>query len=243
MVPAFGAPGRLISDHPEARELFPRYLATGGYLTLVMIPLMESALERARALAPSDPVAAGLVEYLEHHIPEEMHGDEPGGAALDDLEALGVDVGALRAGPVPPKVAELIGNQYFWIWHHHPVALLGLLELEAYHPDKESVEQLMERTGLPPDGFRQLLLHADLDVDDAEELHQVLDSLPLDARARAGDRAERAPGDGAPDRRLARRSRRRPGRCGPLAAAASLVSRFAPTGSPRLSTVFPREPR
>ena len=179
IVPAFGAPGRLISDHPGARDLFPRYLATGGYLTLVMIPLMESALERARALAPSDPVAAGLAEYLEHHIPEEMHGDEPGGAALDDLEALGIDTAALRAGPVPPKVAELIGNQYFWIWHHHPVALLGLLELEAYHPDKESVELLMEETGLPPDGFRQLLLHSELDVDHAEELHELLDSLPL----------------------------------------------------------------
>ena len=181
MVPAFGTPGRLLSEHPRARELYPQYLATGGYLTLVMIPLMESALERARALAPSDPVAAGLADYLEHHIPEEMHGDEPGGAALEDLDALGIDTAALRAGPVPPKIAELIGNQYFWIWQHHPVAILGLLELEAYHPDKESVELLMERTELPPDGFRQLLLHAELDVEHAEELHQVLDSLPLTA--------------------------------------------------------------
>ena len=42
-----------------------------------MVPLMEAALDRARTLAPEDPVAAGLVGYLEHHIPEEMHGDSP----------------------------------------------------------------------------------------------------------------------------------------------------------------------
>ena len=36
-------------------------------------------------------VAAGLIHYLEHHIPEEMHGDEPGGELLEDLAAVGVD--------------------------------------------------------------------------------------------------------------------------------------------------------
>ena len=178
-VPAFGTPGRLLLEHPRARELCSEYLATGGYLTLAMVPLMEAALDRARALTPGDPVAAGLAEYLERHIPEEMHGDEVGGAALEDLSALGVDVDALRAGPVPPRVAELIGNQYFWIWHHHPVAILGVIWLEAYHPEADSVEQLVQRTGLPPDGFRQLLLHAELDVEHAAELEQVLDSLPL----------------------------------------------------------------
>lgn len=180
IVPTFGTPGRMLLEHPRARELYPTYLAAGGYLTLVMIPLMESALERARALSDEDPVTAGLAAYLEHHIPEEMHGDEPGGAALDDLAALGIDNNALCSGPVPPKVAELIGNQYFWIWHNHPVAILGLLWLEAYHPQKEAVELLMERTGLPADGFRQLLLHAELDVDHAEELREVIDSLPLE---------------------------------------------------------------
>ena len=43
---------------------------------------MEAALARARSLGPDDAVAAGLAGYLERHIPEEMHGDEPGGATL-----------------------------------------------------------------------------------------------------------------------------------------------------------------
>jgi len=178
--PAFATPGRLLREHPRARELYPQYLAASAYLTLVMIPLMEAALERARALAPNDPVAAGLADYLERHIPEEMHGEEPGRAVLDDLEALGVDTVALRERLPPKNMAALIGTLSFWIWQRHPVAIVGFLELEAYHPHAPAVETMIEKTGLPRDGFRQLLLHAELDVEHAEELHRVVDSLPLD---------------------------------------------------------------
>jgi hypothetical protein len=180
VVPALALPGRILLEHPRARELFPRYLVSAYQMGSPMVPLMETALARSRELAGGDPVAAGLAEYLEHHIPEEMHSDEPGGAVLDDLEALGVDVGGLRTELPPPEVAALIGAQYYWIFHHHPVAILGFLELEAYHPHTPTVEQLIDRTGLPRNGFRQLLLHAKLDVAHARELHRVLDSLPLE---------------------------------------------------------------
>ena len=100
-------------------------MAAGYQLARTMVPLMETALDRSRELAPNDPVAEGLAEYLERHIPEEMHGDEPGGAALDDLEALGVDRVALQAQLPPPKMAALLGAQYFSIFHYHPVAILG----------------------------------------------------------------------------------------------------------------------
>lgn len=180
LLPAFCAPGRLLLDHPRSKELYPTYLASGVYVTLAMVPLMETALERSRALAPGDQVAAGLVEYLARHIPEEMHGDGSQDGALADLEAIGVDTGSLRASPPPRPVAAIIGMQYFWILQCHPVAILGLLQLEAYHPRVPAVEQLIERTGLPRDGFRQLLLHAELDVQHAEDLCLVLDSLPLE---------------------------------------------------------------
>lgn len=157
-------------------------MAAGYQLARAMVPLMETALDRSRQLAPNDPVAEGLAEYLERHIPEEMHGDEPGGAALDDLEALGVDRVALQAQLPPPKMAALLGAQYFWIFHYHPVAILGFLHLEAYHPHRASLEAFIERTGLPRDGFRQLLLHAKLDAVHARELDRVLDSLPLEPR-------------------------------------------------------------
>ena len=167
-------------DHPRARELYPPYLTVGYYVTVGMIRLMEAALERANAMADDDPVAAGLADYLKRHIREEMHSEEPGGATLDDLEALGVDTAALRVQPPSPTIAALVGAEYYWILNYHPVAILGYLELEAYHPQRASVERLIEKTGLPRAGFRQLLLHAKLDVAHAKELHRVLDSLPLE---------------------------------------------------------------
>jgi hypothetical protein len=178
----YGTPGRLLLEHPRARELCPAYLTTGAYVALVMVPLMEAALARARDLAPTDPVAAGLVGYLEHHIPEEMHGDEPGGELLEDLALLDVDTGALRSGRLPQPVAAMIGTQFFRIRHAHPVSVLGFLWLEEFPPDAESVERLIEVTGLPRGGFRQLLLHSEVDVRHGAELRALVDSLPLEPR-------------------------------------------------------------
>ena len=128
----------------------PQYLATGYHLARAVVPLMETALGRARKLAADDPVAEGLAAYLERHIPEEMHSDEPGGAMLDDLEALGVDRVALQSQLPPPKMAALIGAQYFWIFHYHPVALLGYIAvLEGYPPTTDLIEQIRARTRYP----------------------------------------------------------------------------------------------
>jgi hypothetical protein len=180
VLPAYGTPGRLLVEHPRVRELLAPYLAAGAYVTIVMVPLMEAALERARSLASDDGVAAGLVGYLERHIVEEMHGDVPGGAALADLAALGGDTEALRGQPLPEKIAALIGTLYFRIVHSHPVAILGLLWLESYPPDRPSIERLMQRTGLPHDGFRQLLLHAKVDVVHGKKVRELVDALPLE---------------------------------------------------------------
>jgi hypothetical protein len=180
VVAAYDMPGQMLLEHPRARELYPAYQAASSYVPLVMVPLMEAALDRSRVLEPTDPVAAALAGYLERHIPEEMHGDEPGGDLLDDLAAVGVDTEALRIRPLPEKIAALIGTQFFRIRHVHPVAILGLLWLEVYPPHAPAVERLIERTGLPRDGFRQLLLHSEVDVRHGSELQDVVDSLPLD---------------------------------------------------------------
>jgi hypothetical protein len=180
VLPAFATPGRLLLEHPHARELYPAYQAASSYVALVMVPLMEAALDRSRAHASTDPVAAGLADYLQRHIPEEMHDDELGGGLLDDLAAIGVDAEALRVRPLPEKVAALIGTQFFRIRHSHPVAILGFLWLEVYPPHAPTVERLIERTGLTRDGFRQLLLHSELDARHGGELQEVVDSLPLE---------------------------------------------------------------
>jgi heme oxygenase-like protein len=179
VLPAYGAPLQILLGHPNARELYPRCLTVAYHVSLAMIALMVAALERGRALERDDPVAAGLSAYLEHHIPEEMHSEEPGGALLDDLAALGVAPDEVRALPTTPQIASLVSQQLAWIADDHPVAILGFLELEAHQADRDTVERLIETTGLPRDGFRQLMLHARLDLVHAKELHHVLDSLPL----------------------------------------------------------------
>ena len=178
--PFAGLPGHLLLEHPRAAELYPRYLAAGHQVTCAMLELMEVALERARELG--DEISAGLVAYLERHIVEEMHHEEPGGAVLDDLRALGEDAERLVAESVSPKISSLVEGERRRIREEHPVAILGFLEIEACHTRRDTVERLIAATGLARAGFRQLLLHSRLDAVHAAELHDVLDSLPLEPR-------------------------------------------------------------
>lgn len=176
----YAAPGRLLLAHPHAAEVYPHYLATLYYLPATAMALMDAALQRAEAIAADDAVAGALVPYLERHMEEELHGGEPGAGVVTDLEAIGFDAGALRSDPPPAKIAALVGAQYFWIFHGHPVALLGYLGvIEGFHPRSEAVERLVERTGLAREGFAQLFEHADLDVAHSRELDDLLDALPL----------------------------------------------------------------
>src|SRR5207237_3328231 len=94
--PLVALPAQRLLEHPRAAEIYPRYLATGYHVTCAMLELMEAALHRAREL--EDEVAVGLADYLERHIVEEMHHEDPGGAVLDDLRALGADPARLEPG-------------------------------------------------------------------------------------------------------------------------------------------------
>ena len=144
-----------------------------------MVPLMEAALKQARALGSPDQVAVALADYLERHIPEEMHDAVPGDAVVDDLAALGLDPDEVRELPTTPQIAAMVVSQLTWMSEDHPVAILGFLELEAHNADRATVERLIAKTGLPREGFGQLLLHSKLDLVHAKELHEVMDSLPL----------------------------------------------------------------
>jgi hypothetical protein len=176
--PFAGLPGRLLLEHPRAAEIYPRYLAAGYQVTCAMIELMEVALQRAHEL--DDEVSPGLVAYLERHLVEEMHHEAPGGAVLDDLRALGEDAERLVGEVESPKITSLVEGERGRIRDDHPVAILGFLEIEACHTRRDTVERLIAATGLPRDGFRQLLLHSRLDAVHAADLHEVLDSLPLE---------------------------------------------------------------
>jgi hypothetical protein len=72
-----------------------------------------------------------------------------------------------------------MGQQFFLALHYHPVSVLGFLQLEHYHPQPAAVERLIQTTGLPREGFGQMLLHSEVDITHSQELDTLLDSLPL----------------------------------------------------------------
>jgi len=177
LLPALLNAGRRLVADPRIRELYPEYLFTSHCIIRASVPLMEAAHARARQLADDDAVAEPLAAYLEEHITEELQHDE---WLLDDLEAVGQTRRAVLARIPPAPVAEAVGTQYYWIFHYHPIALLGYIALlEGYAPTAEEVDELMTRTGYGPDAFRTMRKHAELDPHHRQELDDAIDSFRL----------------------------------------------------------------
>jgi hypothetical protein len=177
LLPELLAAGRELIDDPRIGALYPEYLFATHCIIRASVPLMEAALGRTESMAGSDPVAARLAEYLRRHIPEEKQHDE---WLLDDLEVLGRARSTVLARPPSPTVAGLVGAQYYWIFHYHPVALLGYIALlEGNPPSLALIEDLIARTGYSRRAFRTLIAHAELDPHHRDELDETLDRLPL----------------------------------------------------------------
>ena len=175
--PALRASSERIWSSPLIGDLYPEYLATMHAIVRSATPLLLAASERARELAGDDEVAAGLADYLAHHAEEERGHDE---WLLEDLEALGGRLDEpLRRIP-SPRVATFVGAQYYWLRHHHPVALLGhMAVVEGYPPQPGFAERLRAATGYPASAFRALRRHERLDIRHRRELYETIDALPL----------------------------------------------------------------
>lgn len=176
VLPMLLASGRRLFGHARIGELYPEYLFMSHCVIRASVPLMERARERARTL-PGDPVAATVADYFRTHIDEERGHDE---WLLEDLASLGIQREEVLSRPPSAEVAAVVGAQYYWIDHYHPVALLGYVALlEGYPPVAAEIEDLRRRTGYAPEAFRTLSLHGELDPQHGEELDAVINSLPL----------------------------------------------------------------
>jgi hypothetical protein len=175
--PLDGALARLWSDDDQAR-LYPRFLIHLHQVIRASVPLMEAARRRSLERAASDAVCAGLAEYFAVHIDEERFHDA---WALEDLEAAGADHEAALALVPPAETAGLVGAQYYWIEHHHPVALLGYILVLEDGPDDADpfLDELRARSRLPEAAFRTLRHHGRLDPEHRAELDRLIDRLPL----------------------------------------------------------------
>jgi hypothetical protein len=177
VLPLLVETGRRLWEHPRIRDLYPEYLVATHGVIRASVPLMERALERARATAAEDPAAAGLAAYLEHHVEEERGHDD---WLLEDLAVLGRSREEVLSQVPSASVAALVGAQYYWIEHYHPVAVLGYIGLlEGYPPSIADVDALMARTGHEREAFRTLIRHSELDPLHAADFDEAVDRLPL----------------------------------------------------------------
>ncbi len=163
--------------HPEVPGLLPSFMILMHQVVRASIPLMALAQSVSRERADIDQVCRQLSEFLPSHIEEERDHDI---GILDDLEVIGISREDILDRIPPPMVASLVGAQYYWILHHHPVALLGyMILLEGNPPSEAHIRRLQEKSRLPTDFFRAYRLHGELDPTHVNTLNSFLDSLPL----------------------------------------------------------------
>lgn len=165
--------------HPRIRELYPEFLYTVHAITRATAPSMRVAAERARELIGSDPIAPALHEYLAEHAVEETGHDL---WTIDDLNVLGHSTEAILARVPSPAVAELVGSQYYWANHVHPVAYLSYVAVLEGPQTLEFLDFIIERSGLPREAFSTHIIHAKLDIHHVKSFEDFLDRLPLTER-------------------------------------------------------------
>ena len=152
------------------------YLEVMYDVTRSSVPLMRRAALRCTDSAERpDPVAAPLRRYLEAHAIEESGHDD---WLREDLELLG---GAARDETAPAvAVARLVGPQYYWLEHYHPVTVLGYIAvMEATAPRPGVLGRIAACAEVPEAALRTVREHVELDTGHTDAAYRLLDTLPL----------------------------------------------------------------
>lgn len=163
-------------------ERYQRYLVVMHEVVRASVPLLGLALGHCERADPADQVARRMRDQLPAHIAEELHHDD---WLLRDMAVTGLDPATAVARPPSEIVARLVGAQYYWINHYHPVCLLGYIAvLESNAPAPRLAGHLAARTGLPPEAFFTLHHHAEVDTGHSAAIFGLLDRLDLDQSQR-----------------------------------------------------------
>ena len=161
--------------HPGLSELFPEFLFAMYGITVASAPAMRTAADCCSALA-DDPLAAWLREYYLEHAEEESGHEQ---WLLGDLASFGIPRDRVLQRLPYPSVAALVGVQYYWMLHVHPIAYLGYISVVEEPASMEFLETASRRTGIPLSSMSGHVMHAKLDPDHVAEFDAALDSLPL----------------------------------------------------------------
>lgn len=162
--------------HPRFSELYPEFLFAMYGVTVASAPAMRLAAQCCAARGNDDPLNQWLRDYyLEHAAEEEDHGEW----LLGDLRSLGVARERVLERLPYPSVAALVGSQYYWMQHVHPIAYLGFIAVLEAPAQIEFLREVSERSGIPLDCMSCHVRHAELDLGHVAEFDATLDSLPL----------------------------------------------------------------
>ena len=162
--------------HERFGELYPEFLFAMYGVTVASAPAMRLAARCCAEAENDDPLNGWLREYyLEHAAEEEDHGEW----LLADLNSLGVARERVLERLPYPSVAALIGSQYYWMQHVHPIAYLGFIAVLEAPAQIEFLREVSERSGIPLACMSCHMRHAELDVGHVAEFDATLDSLRL----------------------------------------------------------------
>jgi hypothetical protein len=175
-----GLRGQIVNDSFKKLAIYPEvcieHIWVNQMVARATVPLMQDVVTIAETML-EDPVCKPLIKYMKRHIAEETDHDK---WYANDLEFLGIPKDEMYARIPSPNVAALVGSQYYWLKHHHPVAFMGYIAcLEVYHPTVEYVEELIAKSGLPAKGFSTIMEHAVIDSYHSKDIIETLNSLPL----------------------------------------------------------------
>ncbi|MFZ0036051.1 MAG: iron-containing redox enzyme family protein [Candidatus Acidiferrales bacterium] len=163
--------------HPKLAQMFPEFLFMMHSIIRSSVSLINAAAVSAQRRADSDIVSRKIVEYYTTHALEETHHDE---WLLEDIVALGADRSRILTRLPSSAIASLVGAQYYWALHVHPVSLFGYLAvLEGNPPSQKHLSKIRAKHGLPAEGMRTMVKHARLDPYHRDEIYAQLDELPL----------------------------------------------------------------
>ncbi|MFF7194323.1 iron-containing redox enzyme family protein [Streptomyces sp. NPDC008079] len=181
--PAVRATTAAVWRPPGLAARYATYLTAMHGVVRASVPLMERAVARLAEFGPRDPLCEPLTDYLREHIEEERGHDD---WLLGDITALGGEPAAVLAEQPISAVARLAGAQYYWIEHHHPVALLGYIAVLESNAPAPWLADRIAAAGVPEAALRTVRGHAELDTGHTAALFALLDALPLDqAQVRA----------------------------------------------------------
>jgi Iron-containing redox enzyme len=163
--------------HAHLPEIFPEFLFMMHSIIRSSVSLINAAADAAQRRADTDPVCPRIAGYYRTHALEETHHDD---WLLDDLVAIGGDRSKILARMPSSEVASLVGAQYYWALHVHPVSLFGYLAVLEGNPSSlKQLEGIQRAHSLPAEGFRTMVKHARLDPHHRDEMFAQLDELPM----------------------------------------------------------------